>query len=133
MILGEAAVSANLVSPVLIIIVAITAICSFVIPNYELVFSLRIYRFVYFILAYLGGFLGLGFGLFIQFAILANLKSFGVAYLSPYLPITNYSRSKAFFLNPLWKTEKRPDFLNTKRKYSENSVTMKWKNEDIKS
>jgi len=30
----------------------------------------------------------------------------------------------------LWQTERRPDFLNTKRKYAENHITMKWKNKE---
>lgn len=95
-------------------------------------FALRISRFGYVVLAYIGGFLGIGVGLFVQMIILANLKSFGASYLSPYLPVTNYSRSHKFILKPLWQTERRPDFLNTKRKYAENNVTMKWKNKDIK-
>lgn len=47
LILGEAAVNANIVSPILIIIVAITGICSFAIPDFSLSFSLRLWRFFY--------------------------------------------------------------------------------------
>ena len=47
LILGEAAVNANIVSPILIIIVAITGICSFAIPDFSLGFSLRLWRFFY--------------------------------------------------------------------------------------
>lgn len=130
--MGEAAVSANIVSPILIIVIAITGISSFVIPNYEMNFSLRIYRFIYVILAYIGGFLGIALGLFIQLIIMGNLKSFGASYLAPYLPITNYARNRSFILKPFWQTERRPDFLNTKRKFAENTVTMKWKNKDLK-
>lgn len=60
LILGEAAVSANIVSPILIIIVALTGICSFAIPDYSLGFCLRIFRFMYIVLAYIAGFLGMG-------------------------------------------------------------------------
>lgn len=67
-----------------------------------------------------------------QLIIMASLKSFGAPYLAPYLPVTNYSRNSSFLLKPLWQTERRPDFLNTKRKYAENTITMKWKNKDIK-
>lgn len=62
---------------------------------------------------------------------MASLKSFGASYLSPYLPVTNYARNRSFILKPLWQTEKRPDFLNTKRKYAENHITMKWKDKNI--
>lgn len=131
LILGEAAVSANIVSPILIIVVAITAICSFVTPTYEMDFSVRLIRFIYIILAYMGGFLGIGLGIFIQLIAMTSLKSFGVSYLSPYLPVSNYARSKSLVLKPLWQTEKRPSFLNTKRKYAENTITMKWKDKDL--
>lgn len=50
LVLGEAAVSANLVSPILIIIVAITGICSFSIPDFSLSFSFRLFKFLYIIL-----------------------------------------------------------------------------------
>lgn len=94
-------------------------------------FSVRIIRFIYIILAYMGGFLGIGIGIFIQLVAMASLKSFGVSYLSPYLPVSNYARSKSLVLKPLWQTEKRPSFLNTKRKYAENTITMKWKDKDL--
>lgn len=127
LILGEAAVSASLVSPILIIIVAITGICSFAIPDFSLSFALRIFRFAYIILGYMLGFLGLALGLFIQLAILSNLKSFGVPYLAPYIPSTNKSNSVSYFLKPLWKDEYRPDFLNPKRKQQEPETSLKWK------
>ena len=126
LILGEAAVSANIVSPILIIVVAITAICSFTVPDYSLGFTLRIYRFMYIFLGYIAGFLGIAVGMFVQFAVLSSLKSFGVSYLSPYLPVTNFTKSMNYFLLSLWKNEKRPDFLNTKRKFSQAHISRKW-------
>lgn len=86
LILGEAAVSANIVSPFLIIIVAITGICSFAIPDYSLGFCLRLFRFIYILLGFVAGFLGIAFGFYIQLIYLSNLKSFGVSYFSPYVP-----------------------------------------------
>lgn len=126
LVLGEAAVSANLVSPILIIIVATTAICSFAIPDFSLSFAFRIFRFVYIILGYLCGLLGIVFGLFIQLAILANLKSFGSPYLAPYVPITNLNGSLSYFVKPIWKRESRADFLNTKRPKQEGKISKKW-------
>lgn len=126
LVLGEAAVSANLVSPILIIIVATTAICSFAIPDFSMSFSFRIFRFVYIILGYLSGLLGIVFGLFIQFAILTNLKSFGSPYLAPYVPITNLNGASSYFVKPIWKRESRADFLNTKRPKQEGKISKKW-------
>jgi len=72
LILGQAAVAANIVSPILIIVVAVTGIGSFAIPNFSLGFSFRILRFAYVFLAAMAGFLGITFGLFVQSIILCN-------------------------------------------------------------
>nr|WP_243467533.1 spore germination protein [Acetivibrio straminisolvens] len=56
LILGQAAVAANIVSPILIIVVAVTGIGSFAIPNFSMGFSFRILRFVYVFLAAIAGF-----------------------------------------------------------------------------
>lgn len=127
LVLGEAAVSANLVSPILIIIVATTGICSFTIPDFSLSFSFRIFRFVYIILGYLCGILGIAAGLFIQTSILITLKSFGVPYFSPFIPTSNTNTSISYFVKPIWLREKRADFLNTKRPKEAEKISMKWK------
>lgn len=59
LILGQAAVSANIVSPILIIIVSITSISSFAIPDLSFNFSIRILRFLFIFLGYALGFLGI--------------------------------------------------------------------------
>lgn len=127
LILGEAAVSANLVTPLLIIIVAITGICSYAIPDFSLNFTIRTFRFMYIILGYIAGFLGISFGMFIQLILLSNLQSFGASYFSPYLPPTNKNTDSSFFIKPIWKKENRSSFLNTKRPVQEEKVSMKWK------
>lgn len=127
LILGEAAVSANIVSPILIIIVAITGICSFAIPDYSLGFCLRIFRFMYIAFGFIAGFLGISLGIFLQLIYLNDLKSFGVSYFSPYVPNGNKNTTNTLFLRPIWKMEKRSNFLNTKRPKSEDHISMKWK------
>lgn len=126
LVLGDAAVSAGIVSPISIIIVAITGIASFALPDFSLSFHFRLSRFIYIILGYSAGFLGIAFGIFIHLATLTNIESFGVPYLSPYAPITK-SNHNGYFLSPLWKRDKRPDAFNTKRKKSQNTISMNWK------
>ena len=127
LILGEAAVSASIVSPILIIVVSITAICSFAVPDFSLSFTLRFLRFLFIFLGYIAGFLGIALGLFIYVAILNSLKSFGVPYLSPYVPVQTKDTNSAFFIQPLWFREKRADFLKTKKPFSEGAISMLWK------
>lgn len=127
LILGDAAVSANLVSPISIIIVALTGLCSFAIPDFSLNFTFRTYKFLYILLGYIAGFLGIAAGLFAQFSILCNLNSFGVSYLEPYIPVTNLNTSISYFIHSIWKREKRSDFLNTKRPREQPKISRKWK------
>lgn len=125
LILGQAAVDANIVSPILIIIVAITAIASFAIPDFSFGFHCRVTRFMYIVLGYFLGFLGIGLCLFVHILILADLKSFGYSYLQPFAPVTK--DYKGIFLSPSWKREHRADFLNTKRPKRQANISMLWK------
>lgn len=127
LILGEAAVSANLVSPILIIIVAITAICSFSIPDFSLNFTIRIARFIYILLGYMAGFLGIAVGGFIQILLLCNLKSFGCPYLSPFAVNSHKRNQTSYFMPPIWKRENRSNSVNPKKKYSQGKISMLWK------
>ncbi|MBR3720359.1 MAG: spore germination protein [Clostridia bacterium] len=125
--LGEAAVSANLVSPILIIIVAITAICSFSIPDFSLNFTIRISRFIFILLGYMAGFLGIAVGMFIQIILLCNLKSFGCPYIIPFA-INNHKRNlTSYFMPPIWKRENRSNIVSPKKKYSQGKISMLWK------
>ena len=126
LILGQAAVSANIVSPILIIIVAITAISSFAIPDFSFSFHIRLVRFIFLMLAYVFGFLGIAIGLFVYVCILCSLKSFGVPYTVPFEPITSFN-NESYFVSPVWKKEKRPDYLNTKKEKAQDHISMKWK------
>ena len=132
LILGEAAVNASIVSPILIIIVSITAICSFAVPDYSLGFTLRFLRFIFLFLGYISGFLGIALGLFIYFGILGGLKSFGVPYLEPYFPIGNKNTEATIFLSPIWLREKRANFLATKRPFDAGDISMLWKKQKDK-
>lgn len=85
LIIGQAAVDANLVSPIVVIVVAFTALSSFAIPNEELATAFRILKFYMIAMsAWLGlfGFLVSALSIFIH---LASLKSFGIPYLMPYV------------------------------------------------
>lgn len=126
LVLGQAAVEADIVSPILIIIVAITAINSFAIPDFSLNLHLRIFRFAYTMLAFLGGFLGMAIGLFIHLLILCSLKSFGISYLSPYAPF-NIAKGNGYLVRPPWKREQRSGFLDAKENTVQPPISMKWR------
>ena len=119
LIIGQAAVEANLVSPIVVIVVAFTALCSFAIPNEEFAFSFRILKFLLIALASWIGFFGFLIGLFLILVHMASLKSFGVPYLSPYVgaQLNGYEDEKdsvvRFPLRMLWK---RPIYAEEKER-----------------
>lgn len=125
-IIGDAAVSANIVSPTLVIIVAITALASFTIPDFSFGFHLRLFRFVFILLGFTAGFLGISLGLFVYLSMLADMKSFGVNIATSLVPNLG-AKSIKYFIPPIWKREYRPDFLDPKALKQQDNVSMKWK------
>lgn len=127
LILGQAAVSAKIVSPIMIIIIAITGIGSFATADYSLSWSFRIMRLVFIALASFMGFYGIAIGIFIYALMLATQKSFGVPFLSPDPRMKSKSMVNAVFVNPLWRRENRPEFLKTQRNKEEPEISRSWK------
>ena len=126
LVIGQSAVSAGIVSPILIIIVAITALSSFAIPDYTFSFHLRVFRFIFILLGYTSGFLGIGIGLFVYISMLCDMQSFGVNYSIPYPYIKNF-KTFGIVLPPIWKREYRSSFLSTKKLKKQADISMKWK------
>lgn len=129
LILGQAAVAAGLVSPILIIIVAVTGLGSFAIPNYSMGISLRITRFFFIFMASILGFYGVSLGLFITGCIACSMKSFGVPFLSPIAPKTN-SSPDLVIRQPIWKQKNRPDYLNVPNQKRQGDNPRGWKNKN---
>lgn len=83
-IIGQAAVEAGLVSPMVVIIVALTGICSFAIPNISLVSAYRLIKYLLIVLSSALGLFGWFLGIILVFAHLCSLKSFGIPYIYPF-------------------------------------------------
>lgn len=129
LILGQAAVSASIVSPILIIVVSITAIGSFATPNYYLGITVRILRFAYIFLGALAGFMGIMAGLFINAAIWSTTRSMGVPMFVPVAPMTKDGIPRALVSSRIWKQDMRDDYVNPKRKRMQGFISRGWKNE----
>lgn len=86
LILGESAVSANIVSPIMIIIIALTFISSMVFSNVELVNSVRVWRFLSLLIASFYGLYGIGIIFIILLVHLCSYYSFGLSYTFPVAP-----------------------------------------------
>ncbi len=111
LIIGQAAVEANLVSPIVVIIVSFTALCSFAIPNEEFATAFRILKFGFIVLGAWLGYFGLLIGFMGVLIHLANLKSFGIPYLMPFVgaDLNGYEDERDFLWRyPLRRIRKRP-------------------------
>ncbi len=114
-VLGQAAVSASLASPILIMIVAITGLSGFAIPNYSISFGFRLMRFVFVFFSAIAGIYGIAACVTIYFGYICSMKSFGVPYFSPVAPKTK-AGNDIRMVAPAYKIRERPDYLNPGRR-----------------
>lgn len=109
LVIGSASVEAGLITPIAVIIVALTGLASFAIPSYNFSTSLRMIRFGFIIVASIFGLFGISIGLCILIIHLCTLKSFGVPYLTP---MTHFVERKS----DLKDTVIRPKIYNLVRR-----------------
>ncbi|MDR3239975.1 MAG: spore germination protein [Clostridiales bacterium] len=115
LIVGQAAVEAGLVSPIAVIIVALTGICGFAIPHFSLVSGLRLSKYFILICSAVLGLLGFWASVLLVLSHLVSLRSFGFPYLFPMTAgeVNHYSDWKdTLFRAPLSAMKKRPIFAN---------------------
>ena len=110
LILGEAAVRAGLVSSAMIIVVALTAIASFVTPIFSLSIAVRLLRFPIILLAGTLGLFGVVFGFSVVAIHLSSLRSFGVPFLEPIAPVVASDLKDTLIRLPWWAMDTRPEF-----------------------
>lgn len=112
LILGDAAVSAGIVSPIMIIVVAITSISSLAFSEPELINSLRWYRLIFMLGASFFGIYGIVLvGLYFLITIIST-KSFTLPYLSPFAPINLSQLKDSIISYPIKKRKKRNNYLS---------------------
>lgn len=88
LVLGDAAVSAGIISPIMIIVVAVSAISGLLFQSVEVINAIRWWRFSLMILASMFGIYGIFIGLVLIIINLSDTKSFDKDYLYPYAPIS---------------------------------------------
>lgn len=108
LVLGQAAVEASLIGPGTVIAVSATAIASFTTPSYSFAIASRMIRFAMLLLtAFIGSF-GFFFGLILIAIHLNTLRSFGVPYMSPIVPMKRRSWRDVLIRAPWWAMKQRP-------------------------
>jgi len=124
LILGQAAVSAKIVSPIMIIIISLTGIGSFATADYALSWTYRILKLIFILTGAAFGFFGIGLGIFVYAILIASSTSFGIPFLSP--APGNKLLKNAVFVPPIWKMERRPEYLKTKKPKRGDKISKKW-------
>lgn len=113
LIIGQAAVDAHIVSPVVVILVALTALSAFTIPNELFASAFRMVKFYLIIAASLGGFVGLTAAVLTVMLHLSGLKSFGVPYMMPFVSAEMAPEGKwqdSLWRMPMGRMYERPYF-----------------------
>lgn len=117
LVVGTAAVEARIVSPAVLIVVALAGIAGYTMPNQDFAAALRIWRFVLALLASVAGLFGVALGLAALVIHLAGLESFGVAYLTPFAADAGEQvEGHAVLRQPLPKSKLREAALRTKNR-----------------
>lgn len=97
LILGDAAVSAGIMSPIMIIVIAISSIAGFVFTSIELVNAIRLYRIIFLLLATVLGVYGIYLGAIYLLYKLITLTSFDKPYLAPFSPFIKKEMNDAIY------------------------------------
>ncbi|MBE6113138.1 MAG: spore germination protein [Peptococcaceae bacterium] len=116
LVIGDAAVSAHLVAPQMVIVVAITAIGSFTVPSMEASYPIRLLRFPLMLLAAGFGLYGVALGVMAILLHLVHLRSFGFPYLEPLAPLKLNEMRDVLIRAPRWQMMVRPQFREPYRK-----------------
>ena len=107
LVIGNAIVDAGLVSNFMVIVVAMTAISSFVVPSWEMNMTIRLIRFPFMVAASLFGFFGMAIGTLILFIHLMNLSSLKQPYFTPIVPFDGSRFKDVFFRSPFVHLKKQ--------------------------
>ena len=111
LVLGQAAVEAGMISPIMIIIIAISAVASFLFNDNDIVNTIRVWKLIFLLL---GSFVGL-YGIFIASLLflirISSIESYGFDYTIPYAPFNFKEQLNNFILTKKYKLNNRSSFL----------------------
>ncbi|ACA43568.1 spore germination protein [Clostridium botulinum] len=106
-IIGDAALKAKIVSSTTLLVVGVSTIATFLIPNYEMSISIRLIAYPMLFLGNFLGMFGITIGWFFLIAYLCTLESYGV----PYFKIYKSDLKDIFVRSPVYKMNKRPKII----------------------
>jgi len=113
LIIGDSAIRAGMVSPLMIVIIAVTVVAGATIVNQVMTSSVLILRFLCFVLGASLGIFGFILSLILFLIYLTDLKSFGIPYLTPLTPLHFKQAIASLFKLPKGLGKRRPVYLET--------------------
>jgi spore germination protein KA len=130
LVIGQAAVEAGIIGAPMVIITALSAITSFILPSiYD---ALIIFKFIMIFLSSAFGLFGVIFGMFCMLAHMCSLRTFGTPFMSPMAPVNWNDMKDSVLRAPLWLLKSRPKALTWKKNNRQSSGQMPSKPEKKK-
>lgn len=105
-VIGTVVVQSNLISNMMVIVVALTGISSFIIPSYEMSNASRILTYLFIVMASIFGLIGLELSFLLVLTHLARINTLGIPYF--YWGITRDAIKDTIFRGPIRSLNKRP-------------------------
>jgi spore germination protein KA len=113
LILGDSAIKAGLTSAPVLVVVALAAVCNFMVPPY--MNANMLYRLYMIVISGALGYFGFFASIFASCMVLCSKTSFGVPYLSPFAPFDREGMKDFLYMAPLWAMRRVPASLTGKR------------------
>lgn len=115
-VIGQAAVQAGIVSNLMVVVVASTAVASFILPNFDMAAAIRLIRFPVMFIASMFGIIGIVACFMTLIIHLVQLRSLGESYSTPIAPVRIKDWKDVFIRMPLWSMKNRPDSIRSLQK-----------------
>lgn len=129
-VLGQAAVSAKVVTPLLVVVIAVTGLASYILPEYRLGFATRVTQYAVLLAGCLLGLVGVSLVCVFLVAELVGIRSLGMPYMTPLSPLTSsvgdILRIPSSVSADMW----RPDELNTERRQKKPTADELWRKQE---
>lgn len=114
LILGEAAVSAGIISPIVVIIISISAVSGMGFNDPDITNAIRIWRILFMLAACLFGIVGIVILFIIFITKLNSIEVLGTPYLAPLSPFSLKDFKNSLTRFPQQKIKTRPTYFNKK-------------------
>ena len=125
LVLGQAAVDAGIVSPITVIVVAFTSICSLIFTDIDFMNGVRAWRFIFILAASFLGIIGILSFAIIWLIKLASLENLNTSFLAPFAPFYKEEQLNTIYHAEENKLITRPKYISTLNPHRQRRT--KWK------